>query len=354
MSRDTDSATPGLPPSGRRYTPLMISRLLPMIVSALALAPGIAFAAAPQISQSTPHQIQAGGKPHAVELEIDGSGLVPPGSTFQSVPADVLVFADDGTGWRQGAVIIPGHHGWGVGHLSISTPPVVPKLPSLRLKVSVKGVESNVFAVPVFEAPPPGPPKITSVNPWETVLGSSDYFFILKVTTNGQGGTPYFNGSPVKDYVGQLTGPAELFFQFSVPPALRTTPGSYPIQVKNSMGDSPVVHWQLVAKPVFVSISPKSLPPSAVAPGASPVSVMVLFGPSPPKTLWYSADGEGPWKKADPVIFAMSSATFALDAAALGPKSRVAIKMTNAAGETIAMLPLQVALKPVVPVIRRK
>jgi len=325
------------------------------VLFTVALAVVTGFDQAPHIASSTPAQIGAHTSPAAEEFEIDGSGLIPLGSTFQTVPTDVGVWADDGTGWRQGQVIIPGNHGWGVGHLSIRTPDVRPAAPGLKIKVRVKGVDSNAFTVPVFNNPSPAPPKITSVNPQETILGSTDYYFVLQVHTNGQGGKLYFNGQQITQYVDARPSASDYYYQFSVPSALRTVPGSYPIQVTNSQGSSPQAYWVLVAPPTITSIAPAHLTAAQVALGAKPISVTVNFGGSTPKTISYAADAGNSWTKAAGVIVFGHQATFDIDAAALHPQQRITVKLANAAGEATQALGVKTALiKVATPVLIKK
>jgi len=325
------------------------------LVCVIVLAAAPVSAEGPHIASTTPSQIAAGGSPHTVELEIDGSSLIPPGSTYQSIPVNVGAWVDDGSGWRQGEIVIPGNHGWGVGHLSIRTPAVVPTAPRMRIKLSVKGAESNVYTIPVFNIPPPAPPKITAVKPWETILGSSDYYFILQVHTNGQGGTLYFNGAQFTQYVASQPSATDFYFQFIVPKELRSAPGRYPIHVTNNKGDSPVVYWELVAPPTITSLAPAHLTAAQVAPGAKPVSVTATFGVSSPKTVYYTADANTQWTKAEPMIIFGHQVTFELDLAALHPKQHITIKLVNSAGEATKVLGITFALQPAttVPVIKK-
>jgi hypothetical protein len=203
-------------------------------------------AQAQQIKSTDPYQYAEYAASGTIDLELLGNDMIPPGSTFQTLPQDVKVYFDDGSGWKQGSIVIPGK-GWGTGNLTVKTPWLNGKAPGMKVKLVVKGVDSNVYTIPIFVINTSGPPKIISIKPDSTAQGASDFWFLIEVFTNGSaGGQLFFNGQQVSNYIFQAQTPDVMMYRFSVPQSLRATPGQYPIQLKGPKGDTNIIYWRLV------------------------------------------------------------------------------------------------------------
>ncbi len=270
-------------------------------------------------------------------LELKGNDLIPDGSTYQTVPVDVKVFFDDGQGWKQGTIEIPGK-GWGKGALTVSAPMgVVPKAPSLKVKLVVKGVESNAYAIPIFTMNPSGPPKITSIRPQATAVGAGSYYFTIEVFTNASAGGPlYFNNQKVPSYLCIPQNPDVVLYRFPVPDSMKNAPGSYPIQLRGgSSGDTNIVYWSLLEKLAITSASPAVLSAVDVAPGAPSKAFQFGFSGSAPNIVEIRVDEAGSWSKiAGPII--VGNQVFAgISLASYKPAKKVEIRLRNAVSEAV-------------------
>lgn len=274
---------------------------------------------------------------HVQFLELKGNDLIPDGSTYQSIPVDVKVFFDDGKGWRQGIIEIPGK-GWGKGNLTVTAPSgVFPKAPSLKVKLVVKGVDSNVYAIPIFTMNPSGPPKITSIKPEATAVGSSSYYFMIEVFTNASArGLLYFNNQRVPSYLQIAQNPDTILYRFPVPDDVQATPGSYPIQLRGGgNGDTNIVYWSLLEKLAITSALPKMLSSVDVAPGAPSKSFQFGFSGSAPNIVEIRVDEKGNWSKVSGPVVVGNQVFVGISLAAYAPAKKVEIRLRNAVSEAV-------------------
>ena len=288
-----------------------------------------------EITSTDPGQYVQGS--HVQFLELQGNDLIPDGSTYQSIPVDVKVFFDDGKGWRQGTIEIPGK-GWGKGTLTVTAATgVKPTSPSLKVKLVVKGVDSNVYAIPIFTMNPSGPPKITSIQPKATAMGSGSYYFVIEVFTNASAaGLLYFNNQRVPSYLQIPQDPDTVLYRFPVPDNVQNTPGSYPIQLRGgSNGDTNIVYWSLLEKLAITSASPKMLSSVDVAPGASSTKFQFGFSGTAPNIVEIRVDEKGNWSKVSGPIVVGNQVFVSISLAAYQPAKKVEIRLRNAVSEAV-------------------
>jgi len=299
----------------------------------------------PHITSTDPYTFVENGIPRM--LEIKGSNLIPAGSTFQTIPQDVHVFFDDGSGWKQGSIEIPGK-GWGTANLTVNTPALQQaRVPGVKVKLVVRGVESNTYLIPIFAINASGPPTITGLKPSSTALGANDFYFVVEVFTNASAGNIlYFSNQPVPSYLSIVQAPNVCMFRFPIPQNVRNSPGGYPIQVKGTHGDTNIMYWTLVAPVAITSISPAVLAASVVTPGAPPIAFKVNFSGSAPNLIEYRIDDSSSWQKIqNPVCFG-NQVAFGLTLGTLIPKGRIEIRIKNAVSESIKSVAiLQLALR---------
>lgn len=270
-------------------------------------------------------------------LELIGNDLIPDGSTYQTVPVDVKVFFDDGQGWKQGTIEIPGK-GWGKGTLTVTAPTgVKPTSPSLKVKLVVKGVDSNVYAIPIFTMNPSGPPKITSIRPKATALGASSYYFVIEVLTNASAsGQLYFNDQKVPSYLCIPQSPDVVLYRFPVPDSMKNAPGSYPIQLRGgSSGDTNIVYWSLLEKLAITSASPAVLGAVDVAPGAPSKAFQFGFSGSAPNIVEIRVDEKGNWSPVSGPVVVGNQVFVGISLASYKPAKKVEIRLKNAVSEAV-------------------
>jgi hypothetical protein len=300
------------------------------IVGALVLLGShAAAAAAPHIAATHPAKIQSNEAPH--DITISGSGFIPAGSPLQALDKQ-RVFLRMGTqgGFVETPMEIPGSQGWGESGFSAKYPSGLTLAPGgLQIKVIVNGVESNVFSIPVIAPPPPAVPHITSIWHAETVAGSTDYYFILRVSGTGidYQTRPRFQGQEDIPFVRSLV---EGFVQFSVPEAYRHQPGRYSVQLVNAQGYSNFGWWDLVVKPKLAQLAPPSISPAALT---TPLAVTLTFEGSSPKQVLRRVDGGG-WAPVAHGPIVGYSTKVQLDLPALKPEKTIDLKLSNAAGES--------------------
>ena len=270
-------------------------------------------------------------------LELHGKDLIPDGSTYQTIPVDVKVFFDDGQGWKQGKIEIPGK-GWGKGSLTVTAPlGVVPTVPSLKVKLTVKGVDSNVYAIPVFTLNADGPPKITSIRPQATAVGSGSYNFVIEVFANGSAsGLLYFNQQMVPNYLCIAQSPDVVLYRFPAPDAIKNSPGGYPIQLKGgSRGDSNIVFWSLLEQLAITSAAPAILSAADFAPGAPSKAFQFGFSGSAPDSIDIRIDEAGSWSKISGPIVMGKQVFVGISLAAYKPAKKVEFRLKNAVSEAV-------------------
>jgi hypothetical protein len=270
-------------------------------------------------------------------LELLGKDLIPDGSTYLTIPVDVKVLFDDGKGWKQGTIEIPGKD-WGKGALTVSAPMgVIPTAPSLRVKLVVKGVDSNVYAIPIFTLNPSGPPKITSIRPEATAVGANAYYFMIEVFTNASAaGQLYFNNQKVPSYLSMAQSPDVILHRFPVPDSMKDTPGSYPIQLRGGgNGDTNIVYWSLLEKLAITSASPQMLSSVDVAPGAPAKAFQFGFSGSAPSSVELRVDEAGNWSKISGPVIVGNQVFVGIPLASYKPAKKIEIRLKNAVSEAV-------------------
>lgn len=286
--------------------------------------------AAPHITATTPATIFVNTAP---EVRLHGSGFVPAGSPVATLSQVQKVFVRGGSqgSFVPAPLVIPSGHGWGATAFSAKLPSGLKLAPGvLQVQVTVNGVASNVFEIPVVPLPSPAVPHITAVSPAETAMGATAYYFILRVSGTGIDAftKPRFQGLENIPVVG-----GDGFVQFSVPESFRNKPGRYTIQLVNAQGVSNLAHWDLVVKPQIAKLTPASISPAKLAERGASLGVTIAFTGSPPKKVWARADTAG-WAAVAPRKLETHTVEILLDLAALGPKKQIDLKLANAAGES--------------------
>jgi hypothetical protein len=231
----------------------------------------------------------------------------------------------------------------------------------LQVKVTVDGVDSNVFSISIVP-PPNKPPVIMSVSPDHFDLtNGTDSESLIVMVNNIDGysfsgvlidGNPAFVGNVILQ-PGEDAGGTIMTW---MPKELLTKSAQHTVQVQTRAGQSNIVKVMVgtlnifkssnielkpVSKPLTITIlSPSFLTKAQTSAGAPPVSVTAIFSGSTPETILYRVDKAGAWYQIQqPIIFG-NQATFSLPCGTLQPKSVVEIKMVNATGEAVKSLPI--------------
>jgi hypothetical protein len=258
----------------------------------------------------------------------------------------------------------------------------------LQVKVTVDGVDSNVFSISIVAAPSK-PPVITSVSPdhFDVTNGAVSADLNINVSNiDGWGFTGVLiDGKSA--FIGNLIiQPGEETYgtiMTSMPKELLTKSAQHTVQVKTRAGLSNIVNVMVgtlaniksvnpgfkLADPITITkLTPSFLTKAQTSAGAPEVSITAIFSGATPKSILYRIDKTGAWYQIQqPIIFG-NQATFSLPFGILQPKSLVEIKMVNDTGEAIkdlnvvpdaqdkpeSMLQQSNTLKPVLPGTQEK
>ncbi len=243
------------------------------VLVVLAIAPSEAEAIVPpQILQAEPARLYALGSSNVAPgsgshvLVVNGNNMAAPNTTGYTASADIHAFMRLGNGPFQEAMV----GGWSPSSTNISffSSQWMVNPGTLGVKVVVRGVESNVFNIPILPAPTAKPTISTSL-PAAIQVGTVDngFTWLLKVygTNIGYDAVVKVGGTDSGKTQVDLAGE---FVQTWVSQEFHTKPGHYTVQIWSSTGYSNF-GWLDVTEPMHIVLKAPT-PPPATARAAPP------------------------------------------------------------------------------------
>ncbi len=260
--------------------------LLPLL-GAATLFPGRALAA-PVLNSVTPGACMA--EPSIQLFTLNGSGLTGPKTNGYSFDQDVQLHVSiNGAPYQNKPNII---QTWTSVQLTLQLDAgtFCPAPGSLRFFISVLGVNSSVFSMPIVAAPS-GPPTISSINPTSLPIAATSWGMRIVATGLDISSTGVTVNGVSPGFLSRLDAFSG-YVDIVVPPSLRAQAGRYQVVVTTARGSSNPVNFDIIGSPVIKSIAPSTIsllpPPRAstlarpLSPGSGPAGPVGPAGPPAP------------------------------------------------------------------------